>query len=212
MARIKSETLRAAILDAAREEIAARGYQETTIAHIAKRAGTVASNVYSYYGSKLEVYFAIYEPWFKHQFRLLEERVEAADGSVAARLELLARGVLLDIASDSSGLTAALAVALATARPTDDYRTDLLHWGEDQIERLTLDIMKEGSFEPRNVVAFARTLMVLFDGIALRSHVTEPPEIGLLLTAILPVLSAPPLSQVPPDQQAQTASNTTATP
>ncbi|MBJ2151601.1 TetR/AcrR family transcriptional regulator [Paracoccus sp. IB05] len=189
MARIKSETLRAAILAAAREEIAARGYQETTIAHIAKRAGTVASNVYSYYGSKLEVYFAIYEPWFRAQFEELGKKVETADGSVADRLELLARGVLLDIAGDHSGLTAALAVALATARPSDDYRTDLLTWGEEQIEHLARGILRHEHFDDRKMTAFVRTLMVLFDGIALRSHVTEPPEIGLLLMAIVPVLT-----------------------
>ncbi|WP_283179767.1 hypothetical protein [Gemmobacter sp. 24YEA27] len=39
------------------------------------------------------------------------------------------------------------------------------------------------------MTAVVRLLMDLFDGIALRSHVTEPPQIGLLTMAIVPVLT-----------------------
>ena len=188
MARIKSESLRAAILEAATSEIAARGYQETTIAHVARRAGTVASNVYSYYGSKLEVYFAIYEPWFRRQFDNLAAQIEMSQGSAAERLTLLAEGVLKDMARDSTGLTAALAEALATARPTDDYRPDLLAWAEVRIEALARKIMRDHPFDEKRMTAFVRTMMLLFDGIALRSRVTEPPDTALLLTVIVPVL------------------------
>lgn len=188
MARVKSEPMRRAILAAAATEIATRGYQETTIAHIARRAGTVPSNVYSYYGSKLAVYFAIYEPWFTAQFDLLAERIAASSATPRQRLEILARGVLQDMARDATGLTAALAEALATARPGDAYRPDLLAWAETRIEAMARDSLTGQIVDETRLTAFVKTLMLLFDGIALRSHVTEPPPTEILLQVIVPVL------------------------
>lgn len=198
MARVKSETMRAAILDAAAAEIAATGYQETTIAQIARRAGTVASNVYSYYGSKLEVYFAIYEPWFRKQFDLLDQRLRKSKGTTEQRLNLLAHAVLHEIARDAQGLTAALAEALATARPGDDYRPDLLSWAEARIETMTREITAGHPLDETRLAAFVKTMMLLFDGIALRSHVTEPPPTELVLRVIVPVLLPPAGAEAPP--------------
>jgi TetR/AcrR family fatty acid metabolism transcriptional regulator len=52
---------REAILDAAVVEIARRGYYQTTVAMIAKRAGVADGTIYLYFGNKDEILFALFD-------------------------------------------------------------------------------------------------------------------------------------------------------
>ena len=67
MARRKSEQVHKAILDAAQQQFEAKGYTATTIGGIAKAAGTAQSNVYVYFPSKIQLAFAVFEPWMRAQ-------------------------------------------------------------------------------------------------------------------------------------------------
>ena len=168
MARVKSEAVREAILASAASEISAASYLDTTIGKIAKGAGIAPSNVYVYFASKLEIYFAIYETWFKAQFVTLERAV-MRQPTPQARIRRLIKGLLHDIAEDRTRYTAALMEALASVQPKDEYRPDLLNWAEDRIAGIICRAMREayGEDDPR-LRAFARLLMLTFDGIALR--------------------------------------------
>ncbi|NGN44669.1 TetR/AcrR family transcriptional regulator [Mesorhizobium sp. CGMCC 1.15528] len=165
--RVKSEAVREAILASAATEISANGYLDTTIGRIAKGAGIAPSNVYVYFVSKLEIYFAIYDPWFKDQFLALERRVKRQP-TRDKKIRHLVQGILRDIAIDQTGYTAALMEALAAIKPKDKYRPDLLTWAENKIEQIILKSV--GGYEagdPR-LKAFAHLLMLTFDGTALR--------------------------------------------
>lgn len=168
MARVKNEAVRDAILASAASEISAAGYLDTTIGKIARGAGIAPSNVYVYFASKLEIYFAIYETWFKAQFVSLERAV-MRQPTPEARIRRLIKGLLHDIAEDRSRYSAALMEALASVQPKDEYRPYLLNWAEDRIAgiigRATGRVREED--DPR-LRAFARLLMLTFDGIALR--------------------------------------------
>jgi len=63
------------ILEAEAELFAKHGYARATINQIAKRAGMAPSNVYFYFKSKLEIMFAVYEPWFRRQIEQLSRDV-----------------------------------------------------------------------------------------------------------------------------------------
>lgn len=170
LVRLKSEAVREAILASAAREISANGYLDTTVGRIAKGAGIAPSNVYVYFTSKLQIYFTIYEPWFKTQFATLERRV-GKQTSRQSKINALVQGILRDIADDKSGYTAALMEALAAVKPKDDYRPDLLAWAEEKIEDIVVRSIGGYHHGHPNLKAFAHLLMLTFDGSALRAKI-----------------------------------------
>lgn len=170
MARIKSEAVREAILSAAMTEFSEKGYLKTTVNAIAKGAGTAPSNVYVYFASKLEILLAIYEPWFKDRILNLEKAV-AAKRSREQKIRCLVDGLLRDIADDEDGFTATLMAGLATATPPDNYKPDLLLWAEDRIAAMIGD--GGGAGGALRLPSLARLLMLVFDGVAVRSNLNQ---------------------------------------
>lgn len=61
MARTLDSTKRAKILDAATVEIAQRGYFQTTVARIAKRAGVADGTIYLYFHNKEDVLLSLFD-------------------------------------------------------------------------------------------------------------------------------------------------------
>ncbi len=61
MARIATGQKREQIMDAAVIEIARRGYYQTTVAMIAKRAGVADGTIYLYFSNKEEVLFSLFD-------------------------------------------------------------------------------------------------------------------------------------------------------
>jgi len=170
LVRLKSEAVREAILASAATEISANGYLDTTIGRIAKGAGIAPSNVYVYFESKLQIYFTIYEPWFREQFVLLE-RVVKRQSSRQEKVGALVRGILRDIADDKTGYTAALMEALAAVKPKDKYQPDLLTWAEEKIEDMVVRSVGGYHHGHPTLKAFAHLMMLTFDGSALRAKI-----------------------------------------
>jgi len=171
LARVKSEAVREAILSAATTEFSEKGYLKTTVNTIAKGAGTAPSNVYVYFASKLEIVLAIYEPWFKDKILELEKAV-ARKKTAEQKIFCLVEGLLRDIADDETGYTATLIAALATATPPDGYRPDLLLWAEERIGAMINEAFP-GNGKDRRVPSLARLLMLVFDGVAVRSNLKQ---------------------------------------
>ena len=78
-----------AIVEAAREEFAERGYGATSIRDIAQRAGVSLSALYYYYESKQELLVAILDDANDAYFRACEEALEQAGEDAAEQLEAL---------------------------------------------------------------------------------------------------------------------------
>jgi AcrR family transcriptional regulator len=167
MARVKNEQVRKAILQAAADQFQDKGYIATTIGGIARAAGTSQSNVYVYFASKIEIAFAVFDPWLREQISALEARV-MAETDLARRLESLVRGLLHDIAADRSGQTLTLVQALATVRPTDGYSPDLLNWTMDRLRGMIGASLPHSSAGVHQAATHA--LMLAFDGVALRQN------------------------------------------
>lgn len=171
MARVKSEAVREAILSAAMTEFSEKGYLKSTVNSIAKGAGTAPSNVYVYFASKLEILLAIYEPWFKDRILNLE-KIVAKKKSREQKIRTLVEGLLRDIADDDDRFTATLMAALATATPPDNYKPDLLLWAEERIAAMIGEATDAARGE-RRLPSLARLLMLVFDGVAVRSNLRQ---------------------------------------
>lgn len=168
--KVKRDSVREAILASAAARFAADGYLRTTIGAIAKGAGTAASNVYVYFPSKLDIALAVFEPWLKSRVLRLEKAVKRETG-VEAKVRRLVDGLLRRIPEDEAGHTTTLVQALSTARPSEPYNPELLHWTEGKVA----EILREaagGSLAAPEGASLARSLMLIFDGVALRRNLS----------------------------------------
>ncbi|MDX2482457.1 MAG: TetR/AcrR family transcriptional regulator [Pseudodonghicola sp.] len=154
-------------MDAADALFMEKGYIATTINSIARAAGTSQSNVYVYFASKIEIAFAVFDPWFRTKILELEAHV-SAQKTPEASLRALIDGLLYGIAADRSGQTLTLVQALATAKPGDDYTPDLLLWTLSRIHNLIGCTLPDSDQVEREALTHA--LMLSFDGIALRQN------------------------------------------
>jgi AcrR family transcriptional regulator len=159
--------MRDSIMEAAEKLFAENGYSGTTVSGIAKYAGTATSNVYVYYPSKIEIAFAVFDPWLRKKILQLEAKVVAQDDP-NAMLECLVNGLYFNIAADASGRTRTLVQALAMAKKTDHYSPELLNWTEAKILEMIRRALPVG--ETDSLKALAHVLMLCFDGIALRQN------------------------------------------
>jgi len=167
VAQTKKKEIRQAILDAAYEMFAKRGYSDTNIADIARLAKVAPANLYVYFRSKLEVLFSIYEPWLTKQFDDLEASLRRIK-EPRQRLRKILATVWRDIPSVDNGFANNLMQAIATTTVREGYSPSLRLVIEERLAKLIDDSLpnlgRPSSRELANVVLMA------FDGYALNFH------------------------------------------
>src|SRR5579859_4140329 len=107
MAQVKKESVRLSIVDSAFQLFSERGYHDTTLQQIAEGAGVGVGSVYSYFDSKLQLLYAVYEPWQEDRFRELERKI-ARTNSRRQKLNAILLGVWRDIPMQNIGLANSL--------------------------------------------------------------------------------------------------------
>jgi hypothetical protein len=75
MVQVKKPAVRDAILSAAYRLFRDQGYNGTTLSEIAQKAGVSTANLYSYFRSKFDILYCIYDPWLHDRFRRLEQEL-----------------------------------------------------------------------------------------------------------------------------------------
>jgi TetR/AcrR family fatty acid metabolism transcriptional regulator len=115
-ARLPPDERMVAILGAAREVLAEKGYEKTVIADIAQRAGIVEGTIYRYFKNKRDLMVQVAEIWFAE--KLTEPSGIAAVTGTRNKLRQLALRTLTVIRSDPV-LSRFLLIEL---RPDPGYR------------------------------------------------------------------------------------------
>jgi AcrR family transcriptional regulator len=201
MPQVKKEDIRLAILEASHALFLEKGYVDTTMVQIAKRAGISHANIYSYFTAKLQVFFCVYERWFKARIANLEADVMAAHGS-HARMRTLLRGLLVDMPQLDNGFSHNLVQALATVSAGDPYDPSLLQWFR---ERLSGMLAASAPSLARDGVRRARLVdmvVLTFDGCLVNHHINPAslPDVAMLEEYVAAFLSTEPGGQTPPLQ------------
>ena len=114
MAQVKKADIQQRILDAAFQLFSFAGYAETSMTKIAEKAGVSASNVYSYFGSKLDVFYGLYEPWLRNRILRLEQALKDVKDP-QRRIEALLSALWCDIPREDGGFAVNLVQAIATS-------------------------------------------------------------------------------------------------
>ena len=169
MAQHKKSEVRAAILAGAFRLFSTHGYAATTLAAIAKSAKVSPGNVYIYFGSKLEILYAIYDPWLRARIEKLEAEL-AAIRSPRNRVRRLLVALWREIPAEENGFLNNIMQAISVTDPNEGYRSTLVQWLEDRVAELILDGLPAARQRRLRKSRIAHVLIMAFDGFAIHRH------------------------------------------
>ena len=175
MAQHKKPAVRDAILEGAFRLFSQRGYAATTLSAIARSAGISSGNVYIYFDSKLEILYAIYDPWLRVRIGALEDRL-ATLRTPRTRLRAMLVALWRDIPAEENGFLNNIMQAISASDPAQGYRSTLVQWLEDRITAMLLENLSIARRRELRRVRIAHVLIMAFDGFAIHRHL-HPREI-----------------------------------
>ena len=169
MAQVKKAAVRDAILKSAFRLFSRQGYEGTTLSQIAAGAGVSTANVYVYFASKLEVLYAIYDPWLRERLtRLGKELARVRDPR--RRLRMLLEALWRDIPAERNGFANNVMQAASTASPEEGYNPTLLTWVEENVASMICSALPPGRSDALGSAGIAHVLMMAFDGFVISYH------------------------------------------
>jgi AcrR family transcriptional regulator len=169
MVQQKKALVREAILEGAFRLFSKHGYAATTLAAIAKSADVSPGNVYIYFGSKLEILYAIYDPWLRARIRVLEEELSAIR-SPRSRLKRLLVALWRDIPAEENGFLNNIMQAISATDPSEGYRSTLVQWLEGRIAKLLMESLPPERRVRLRKARLAHVIIMAFDGFAIHRH------------------------------------------
>lgn len=169
MVQVKKPELREAILASAFALFKRRGYAATTLPQIAKGAGVSPGTVYIYFGAKLDVLYALYDPWLRERITRLERRLGRIP-EPRQRLSTLLRALWREIPREHNGFANNLIQAISTAGPEERYDPALLAWVEERVAAMLHDALPPDRRRLLGTPWFAHVLMMACDGFVIGHH------------------------------------------
>ncbi len=163
MPQVKKEHIRDMILEGAFALFEDRGYAGTTMRDIAAAAGISASTIYVYFGSKLDILFAIYAPWLTDRLDALEREIAAIDDP-RQRLRRILIALWDTIPSDNNGFTNNLMQAFSLITPEEGYDRATLLTAEKRVAGLIRGAIPEERHWMLEREALSHILFMAFDG------------------------------------------------
>jgi AcrR family transcriptional regulator len=170
MVQVKKPQARAAILDAAQRLFRRQSYHTTTLAQIARAAGMSTANLYVYFGSKLDILYAVYEPWMHARLDALQQKVKRTD-LPRERIRLILRTLWRDIPAEENGFVNNIVQALSTAGPGEIYKPALLNWMEERIGVMIRDALPPQRRGVIDKTRLAHLLVMALDGYSIHNHI-----------------------------------------
>jgi AcrR family transcriptional regulator len=170
MAQVKKPQARTAILDAALRLFRRQSYHATTLAQIAREAGMSSANLYVYFNSKLDILYAVYEPWMHARLDLLQEKVKRIDAPLE-RLRFVLRTLWKEIPAEESGFVNNIMQALSTAAPGERYKPALLNWMEDRISTMIREALPPARRAVIDEARLAHLMVMALDGYSIHNHI-----------------------------------------
>ena len=169
MVQHKKPAVREAILAGAFELFSRQGYAATTLAAIARSAEVSQGNVYIYFGSKLEILYALYDPWLRERIERLEVEL-AKIRSPRSRLRRLLVALWREIPAEENGFLNNIMQAITLTDPEEGYRSTLVQWLEQRIEAIVMGALPEARRSQMKRARLAHVVIMAFDGFAIHRH------------------------------------------
>ena len=183
MAQVKKPKVRKAIIASAYRLFRDRTYLRTSVAEIARDASIVPSNVYVYFNSKFEIFYAVYEPWLKKRLVRLEHELSAIKDP-NQKLAHIINAVWVRMPTEDKGFANNLMQAVSTTDKDEPFRSDLLARSEKTLSQLLQTALPDARMDAEECDRLAHILLMAFDGFIVRSHVggTRPDMVQIVAT------------------------------
>jgi AcrR family transcriptional regulator len=169
MAQRQKAEVRDAIMNSAFRQFSKRGYTGATIPQIAAGANVSTANFYVYFRSKLEVVFAIYEPWLRMQLDKLEEESDLI-ADPERRLRHILTVLWRDIPAMNNGFSTNIMQALSAATRDEGYESRAIRWAEGKIAGMIKRAVVLAEAPSIDSAQIAHILFMAFDGFSLNYH------------------------------------------
>ena len=170
MAQVKKPQARSAILDAALRLFRRQSYHATTLDQIAREAGMSSANIYVYFNSKLDILYAVYEPWMRARLNLLQKKVKQIHVP-RERLRLVLRTLWKEIPAEQNGFVNNIVQALSTAARGEQYQPILLNWMEERISAMIREALPPGRRAVVDEARLAHLMVMALDGYSIHNHI-----------------------------------------
>jgi AcrR family transcriptional regulator len=172
MVQVKKDEVRQAILAAAWRLFSRQTYQLTTLSQIARKAGISSANLYVYFDSKLDILYAVYEPWMRERLMRLETQVKSIDQPLD-RLRLVLRVLWKEIPAEENGFVNNIVQALSSVAKGEHYKNALLDWIEQKIGSMVRDALPASRRRIVDKARIAHVLVMALDGYSIHHHVNS---------------------------------------
>jgi len=169
MVQVKKEEVRQAILTAAWRLFSRQTYQRTTLSQIARKAGISSANLYVYFDSKLDILYAVYEPWMHARLLRVETQLKGVDRPLD-RLRLVLRALWKEIPAEENGFLNNIVQALSTAAEGEQYKSALREWMEQKIGEMVLTALPPARRRIADKARIAHVLIMALDGYSIHRH------------------------------------------
>ncbi|RLP28157.1 TetR/AcrR family transcriptional regulator [Mesorhizobium sp. YM1C-6-2] len=163
MVQVKKAEVRDAILEAATQLFFEKGYVGTSTNEIGQRAGVAPSAIYTYFDTKLDLFYQVYSPWLKSRLDRLEGELKAVDGH-RAKVRRIVETIWRDIPNEQNFFANNLMQAVSTATPADHYSGELLEWCEQHVARMLKAAEPKPLHGLTHYVSLAHVLFMSFNG------------------------------------------------
>lgn len=197
MPQVKKEDIRQRILVGAKKLFSENGYTEASIRNISSKIGLTPSHIYKYYPSKLMLFFAIYEPWWRMQIGQMQDELALID-SPRERLRHVVFTMWDRIPSEGNGAAHKMVEALTVAGKQENYNRELFQWTKSIISEAIKDCLPPSRQKSADHAVLAQLILMSFDGFTIERHrVGRPPTLDACIdTFVLQVLGSEPQTKI----------------
>lgn len=163
MVQVKKAEVRDAILEAATQLFFEKGYVGTSTNEIGQRAGVAPSAIYTYFDTKLDLFYQVYSPWLKTRLDRLEGELKSVDGH-RAKVRRIVETIWREIPNEQNFFANNLMQAVSTATPADHYSGELLEWCEQHVALMLKAAEPKPLHGLTHYVSLAHVLFMSFNG------------------------------------------------
>ena len=129
-----------------------------------------SANLYVYFNSKLDILYAVYEPWMRARLNLLQKKVKRIDVP-RERLRLVLRTLWKEIPAEQNGFVNNIVQALSTASRGEKYQPVLLNWMEERISAMIRESLPPARRAVVDEARLAHLMVMALDGYSIHNHI-----------------------------------------
>lgn len=169
MVQVKKAEVRESIVAAAARLFIEKGYAGTSASEIGQEAGVAPSTIYTYFESKLDLFYQIFSPWLLRRLDQLEDELKSIDGN-RSKVRHIVETVWHSIPNEQNFFANNLMQAVSTATPADHYNGALLERCEQQIARMLKSAEPKPMHGLHHYLSVAHVLFMSFNGFVVGAY------------------------------------------